>query len=122
MSVGNGPRHRRKASQLKLRLSRVRDSGAGHSAVLEEGYCAAGGRVDHVLRFLALMPRLWCRARLLHNPSISSLASVIAPSTRAGTATILSTVSHLPAAAATSISCSRTRSKKALAVRPAARG
>jgi outer membrane lipase/esterase len=54
MSVGNGPRHRRKASQLKLRLSRVRDSGADHSAVPEEGYCAAGPRVDHVLRFLAL--------------------------------------------------------------------
>ena len=36
MSVGNEPRHRRKASQLKLRLLRARDSGADHSALRGE--------------------------------------------------------------------------------------
>src|SRR5205085_3191755 len=51
MSVAIKPRHRRKASQFNLRLSRVRDSGADNSG--EENYI--GGRcVNHVLRFLAL--------------------------------------------------------------------
>src|SRR5882762_1824401 len=53
MSVGNGPRHRRKASQLKLRLLRARDSGADHSAVRGEENFVGGHSVDHVLRFLA---------------------------------------------------------------------
>jgi len=54
MSVGNEPRHRRKASQLKLRLLRARDSGADHYVARGEGNFVGGRSVDDVLRFLAL--------------------------------------------------------------------
>src|SRR4051812_47879036 len=54
MSVGNELRHRRKASQLKLRLLRVRYSGADHSVARGEGNLGEGRSVNHVLRFLAL--------------------------------------------------------------------
>ena len=53
MSVGNGLRHRCKASQQSSRVLRVRDSRVDHSVVRETEYCAGGRSVDHVLRILA---------------------------------------------------------------------
>src|SRR5262245_53532240 len=54
MSVGNRLRHRCKALQQNKQVLRIRDSGAGHSVVREEGHCAGGRSVDHVLRIVAL--------------------------------------------------------------------
>jgi len=54
MSVGNGPRHCRKASQQNRRVLRARDSNADHFVVGGQGNSAEGRSAGHVLRFLAL--------------------------------------------------------------------
>src|SRR5215813_2671573 len=54
MSVGNGPRHCRKASQQNRRVLRARDSNADHFVVGGQGNSAEGRSAGHILRFLAL--------------------------------------------------------------------
>src|SRR5262244_3243789 len=53
-SVGIELRHRRKASQLKLRLLRARDKWRRSFRGMRKGNSVGGRSVDHVLRFLAL--------------------------------------------------------------------